>query len=197
MPGMYEVRANYQERTIVMYQAYNAKIADIALKSQRFETPFSFHRMTWLKPSFLWLMHRSQWGQKSNQQRILAVHITRVGWERALALGILTHPEPSVFPVASEWAAAFQNAPVHIQWDTERSIRGAGLNHFSIQVGISRHLIREYVDQWIVKIEDLTATVAKIRGFLKSGNVKDVKRLLPPERVYPIATEIGKRILID
>ncbi|MGW1086997.1 DUF4291 family protein [Streptomyces sp. NPDC002596] len=25
--------------------------------------------MTWIKPSFLWLMHRSNWAQKSGQER--------------------------------------------------------------------------------------------------------------------------------
>ena len=84
----------------------------------------------------------------------------------------------------------------HIQWDTERSLRGAGLNHFSIQVGISRHLIREYVDKWTVKIEDMTPTVTKIRELIKSGKEKNAKQLLRSERVYPVDPQIGKRIMI-
>jgi hypothetical protein len=197
MPAVYEIRANYDRDTIVIYQAYAANIADVALKLQRFASPFSFHRMTWIKPSFLWLMHRSNWGQKANQQRTLAVHISRAGWEKALSLGTLTHPEPSVFPNASAWETEFANSPAHIQWDTERSLRGAGLNHFSIQVGIGRQMIQEYVDQWIVKIEDLTSTVSKIRDLLKSGDEKNAKRHLPSERVYPIEPRIGNRILIQ
>ena len=197
MPAVYEIRADYNRDTIVIYQAYSANIADVALKLQRFASPFSFHRMTWIKPSFLWLMHRSNWGQKANQQRTLAVHISRAGWEKALSLGTLTHPEPSVFPNASAWGTEFANSPVHIQWDTERSLRGAGLNYFSIQVGIGRQMIQEYVDQWIVKIEDLTSTVSKIRDLLKSGDEKNAKRHLPSERVYPIEPRIGNRILIQ
>lgn len=197
MPAVYEIRANYDRDTIVIYQAYSDSIADVALQLQRFASPFSFHRMTWIKPSFLWLMHRSNWGQKANQQRTLAVHISRSGWEKALSLGTLTHPEPSVFPNSSVWEAEFANSPVHIQWDTERSLRGAGLNHFSIQVGIGRQMIQEYVDQWIVKIEDLTSTVSKIRDLLKSGDEKNAKRHLPPERVYPIEPRIGNRIQIQ
>ena len=103
----------------------------------------------------------------------------------------------SVFRNASDWENLFASAPVHIQWDPERTIRGAAQNHFSIQVGISRQLIREYVDQWIVSIEDLTPTVTKIRESMRSGNEKNARRLLPSERVYPIAAEIGRRILID
>lgn len=196
MPAEYEIRANYDKDSVVIYQAYASNIAEPALKQQRFVSPFSFHRMTWIKPSFLWLMYRSNWGQKKGQRNILAVHITRTGWDKALSLGILTHPEPSVYPNPSEWETQFRDAHVHIQWDTERSLRGAGLNHFSIQVGISRQLIREYVNEWIVKIEDVTPTVTKIRELIKSGKEINAKRLLPRERVYPVDPQIGNRILI-
>lgn len=195
MTAKYEIRANYDKDNIVIYQAYAPNIAEPALEEQRFVSPFSFHRMTWIKPSFLWLMHRSNWGQKNGQQKTLAVHITRTGWEKALSLGILTHPEPLVFPNPIEWETQFKNAHVHLQWDTERSLRGTGLNHYSIQVGISRHLIHEYVDEWIVKIEDLTPTVSKIRELIKSGRQKNAKRLLPSERVYPVNPQVGKRIM--
>jgi hypothetical protein len=79
MPAEREIRADFDRDTIVVYQAYNAAIADAALKAGRFVPPFSFGRMTWIKPSFLWLMHRSNWGRKSGQERILAVRITRTG----------------------------------------------------------------------------------------------------------------------
>ena len=196
MPAEYEIRASYDKDAVVIYQAYAPNIAEPALKNQQFVSPFLFHRMTWIKPSFLWLMYRSNWCQKNGQQMALAVHISRSGWDKALSLGVLTHPEPSIHPNPTIWEQQFHDAHVHIQWDTERSLRGAGLNHFSIQVGISRHLIGEYVNEWIVKIEDLTPTVAKIRQLMKSGKTKNVKRLLPSERVYPVDSQIGKRILI-
>src|SRR5262245_58871683 len=90
MPAYHEIRADYDRETIVVYQAYNDAIADAALEAGRFVAPFSMNRMTWIKPSFLWLMERSGWGSKSNQERTLAVRITRAGWDRALSLGVLT-----------------------------------------------------------------------------------------------------------
>ena len=197
MAKEYEIRADYDKDTIVIYQAYSSAIAASALREQRFVSPFSFHRMTWIKPSFLWLMHRSNWGHKSGQEKTLAVRIKRTGWDKALSLGVLTHPEQSVFPNPVEWDRKFKDAQVHIQWDTERSLRGAGLNQYSIQVGISRHLIREFVDQWIVSIHDLSPTVAKIHQLLKTGNEKNAKRLLPPERVYSVDPQVGKQILLS
>ncbi len=194
MTKKYEIRANYDRDTIVIYQAYSRAIALPALEQQKFVSPFSFNRMIWIKPSFFWLMHRSNWGRKSNQQKILAVRITRSGWEKALSLGILTYPEPSIYPNPREWEKQFKNASVHIQWDTERSLRGAALNCYSIQVGISRHLIQEFVNDWIVSIEDLSPTVTKIHQLIKSGREKNAKRLLLPERIYPLPPQIAQRI---
>lgn len=54
MPPQRQVRADYDARTIVVYQAYSPAIAGLAVQAQRFVPPFSFRRMTWIKPSFLW-----------------------------------------------------------------------------------------------------------------------------------------------
>lgn len=196
MAKEYEIRANYDKDTIVVYQAYRNDIAEPALKQQQFVSPFSLKRMTWIKPSFLWMMHRSQWGQKKGQENILAIRISRYGWEKALSLGVLTHPFAQVYSDPNYWEQQFKEAKVHVQWDPERSLRGKSQNHYSIQVGISRHLIEEYVKDWVVQIEDFSPQVAKMRQLLKSGNEKKAKALLPQERIYPLSPESGKRLLI-
>lgn len=190
------IRADYDRDTITVYQAYSDAIADAALAPGRFVPPFSFHRMTWIKPSFLWLMHRSNWGQKSGQERVLAVRVRRAGWEKALSFGVLTTFVPGAFANPDEWAERFAAAQVHVQWDPERTLRGAALSDGSIQVGLSRHIIREYTDEWVVRIEDYTPRVRKIYGLLQSGRADQAKRHLPPERAYPVNAEVGRRLLI-
>ena len=189
-----QIRADFDGETIVVYQAYPAQIALPAVAAKRFVAPFSLQRMTWIKPSFLWLMERSNWGQKSGQEHVLAVRITRAGWEEALSLGVMTHPEPELYPDSDVWRIRFDEAPVHIQWDPERSLRGANLEQRSIQVGISRHLIGRYVDEWITDITDLTPRVRKMRDLLRRGQAEQAKRLLPVERVYPLNDETARRI---
>lgn len=190
----YEIRADYDKDTIVVYQAYLPPIADAALRAGTFVAPFSFGRMTWIKPSFLWLMARSHWGQKSGQERILAVRLTRAGWEEALGQAVLTHPEPSVYRDADDWRRQFESAIVHVQWDSERSLRGETLNHKSIQVGLSRHVIRTFVEEWITGIEDLTPLVCKLHQLMRDGQVGKAKALLPKEKIYPLDAAIGKRL---
>src|SRR5690349_5716597 len=76
-----EVRADHDDSTIVVYQAYRPEIAEGALAAQRFVPPFSLGRMTWIKPSFLWMMERCGWATKPGQEYVLAVRITRAGFD--------------------------------------------------------------------------------------------------------------------
>ena len=64
------------------------------------------------------------------------------------------------------------------------------------QVGLNSQIIEEYVNQWIVKIEDLTPTVRKLHNFIKTGNMKNFNRLLPKEKIYTVPNTINKRLLI-
>lgn len=50
MADYFEIRADYNQHTITVYQAYNDAIADVAVRDGRFGAPFSFNRMTWIKP---------------------------------------------------------------------------------------------------------------------------------------------------
>lgn len=192
MAEEYEIRGCFDKESIVVWQAYPDRIADPALKAQKFVSPFSFHRMTWIKPSFAWMMHRSQWGQKSQQSRILAVHIRRGAWEDALAQGVLTHPHPGVYESAEQWRERFEVAKVHIQWDTERDLRGRARPCFSIQVGISRHLIRDFSEDWIVKIEDFSPRVKRMRELMKRGKRSALGKICYPEKPYPLRSKLTK-----
>jgi hypothetical protein len=196
MPPRYQVRADFDADTIVVYQAYAPAVALPALAAGRFVPPFSFGRMTWIKPSFLWLMHRSNWGQKSGQEHTLAVRLTRRGWDEALALGVLTSFVPGVFRDHADWQERFDRAVVHVQWDPERSLRGAALPCDCIQVGLSRHIIRRYVEEWVLEIRDLTPLVKKAYHQLRQGQAERARRLLPPERIYPVDPEVARRLLI-
>ncbi len=197
MTAYRQVRANYDRASIVVYQAYNDAIADSAIDAQKFVAPFSFNRMTWIKSSFLWLMERSGWATKANQTRILAIRISRSGWERALSQGVLTSFEPSVHRSVDAWRLQFEASPVHVQWDPERSIHGRKLEHRAIQVGISRQLIEEYVSSWIQSIEDMTQFANKVRRMRMAGKHSEARRLLPIEREYSVQSETRRQLGIS
>ena len=189
-----EIRAVYDDATITVYQAYREEIARPALAHGRFVPPFSLNRMTWIKPSFLWMMERSNWGRKPGQEYVLAVRISRAGWDEALANAVLTSPERGVYADAGDWRRQFEQAPVIVQWDPERSLRGAALQIDSIQVGLSRQIIERYVKEWTVEIRDCTPLVRKLRDLIAKGRADQAQKLLPRERVYPIEAEVARRL---
>ena len=76
-----KIYAKYNDKTIRVYQAYNDKIADEAIKIGTFGEHFSLTRMTWIKPSFLWMMYRCGWAEKENQERVLAIDIKREAFD--------------------------------------------------------------------------------------------------------------------
>ncbi len=194
MPAHREIRADFDRETIVMYQAYGDEIADAALAAGAFVPPFSLRRMTWIKPSFLWLMERSAWASRRGQTRILAVRMTRAGLREALAAAVLTEFEPSIHGSREGWREAFDRADVHVQWDPERSLRGVKLPHRSIQIGLGRAVIESYTRAWVVKLEDVTARARKIRRLRDAGQHARARRLLPPERVYSLDDALARRL---
>lgn len=189
-----EIRADYDERTIVVYQAYRPEIAEAAARHNRFVAPFSLNRMTWIKPSFLWMMERSNWARKPGQERVLAVRITRAGWEEALSRAVLTSFEPKAYRDHGDWRRQMEAALVHVQWDPERDIHGKSLEYRSIQVGLSRHIVERYVDEWAAEIRDATPLVRTLYELIQSGHTEKATEQLPRERVYPVPEGIMRRL---
>jgi hypothetical protein len=194
MAAEYEIRATFDDSTIVVYQAYRSEIAVPAVAQQRFVPPFSLGRMTWIKPSFLWMMERSNWAHKPGQEHVLAIHITRAGWEEALSRAVLSAPLPGLYHDHDDWRRQLDQATVVVQWDPERTLRGKRLPSKSIQVGLSRHVIQRYVEEWTVEIRDVTPLVHRLYQLIQTGAVNRAAAQLPRERMYPLSSDIARRI---
>jgi hypothetical protein len=125
---------------------------------------------------------------------ILAIRITRQGWEEALSHAVLTSFDSHIYRNHDDWRTQFDHALVHVQWDPERTIRGKSLPARSIQVGISRHIVEKYVNDWTIEIRDITPLVRKIYGLLQEGQETKAKSFLPQEHVYALDEAIARRI---
>ena len=181
-----QVRAVFNDRTVTVYQAYSPAIAEPALTTGRFVPPFKLDRMTWIKPSFLWMMYRCGWATKPGQERVLAISISRDGVEWALAHSTLSHHDPGVYADHAEWAERTKAMPVRIQWDPERSLQLQPLRHRSIQVGLTGDAARHYVQDWTAGITDVTGLAGEIHGLVTDGRLTEARQRLPAERPYPL-----------
>jgi len=65
--------------------AYRPTTGHFAAKHKSFGKDFSYSRMSWVKPNFLWMMYRSGWGIKDNQEVTLALRISRAFFDSLLA----------------------------------------------------------------------------------------------------------------
>jgi len=191
---MRQVRAAFTDETITVYQAYPPEIAGPALQSGRFVPPFKRERMTWVKPSFLWMMYRCGWATKPGQEHVLAVEVTRDGFEWALGHACLSHFDPAQYPDRHHWSGQLRDSPVRVQWDPERSVHLQPLPYRSLQLGLSGPAVDLYVDRWLVMITDVTALASEVRTAAANGADDAVARLLPAERPYPLPPELAARI---
>jgi hypothetical protein len=179
-----EIRAVFDDTNITVYQAYNKYIAAAAVKAQTFVSPFKVDRMTWIKPSFLWMMYRSGWATKENQEHVLAIRIKREGFEWMLANACLSHYVPGVHASEEAWKLSLQNSPVRIQWDPEKDIHLNKLDYRSIQIGLSGIAVERYVGEWIVDIADITPTCHAIHQLIQNKEPEAAKAMLPVEKIY-------------
>lgn len=186
-----QVRARYSTDTITVYQAYPPQIALPAVAAGRFMAPFKRERMTWIKPSFLWMMYRCGWATKPGQERVLSIDITRDGFEWALARACLSHYDRDVHRDKATWSRQLKTSPVRVQWDPERSLELRALPYRSLQVGLSGEAVHRYVDDWVVAITDITPRVHLVRDLLRSGDDQAAAAQLPVEHAYPLPAQIA------
>ncbi len=180
----HEIRALHTASTITVYQAYPPSIGLPAACDGHFPAAWKRDRMTWIKPSFLWMMYRCGWATKEGQETVLAVEITREGFDRSLRNAELSHYVRGVHPDAAAWKRALRQAPARIQWDPERDLDLNPLPYRSLQLGLSGDTARRYADEWTVSIRDVTARAREIHGLVRAGERAAAAALLPPERPY-------------
>lgn len=185
------IRASYDRDFLTVYQAYKEEIARPALENQSFaSSPFKKGRMTWIKPSFLWMMYRSGWATKMDQEYVLAIKIKREGFEWALQNSCLSSFDGVIHSSYEHWKEKKTNSPVIIQWDPEKDISLQSLPFRSIQIGLSGVSVEKYISDWCFQIDDITNHCKTIRQLVLDDKIDQARELLPVEKLYPLPDNI-------
>jgi hypothetical protein len=178
------ILAQYDEESIVVYQAYTPGIGRYAAQHQRFGAGWSRTRMSWIKPNFLWMMYRCGWAVKERQECVLALKIRRSGFDEILRSAVPSSFGASGFAEESEWTRAVAESDVRLQWDPDHAPNGAPQERRAIQLGLRRDALARFADEWIVGIEDVTPLVTAQHAFVREGRLTEL--MTPSERVYPL-----------
>lgn len=177
------ILAQYDDAGIVVYQAYRPAIADFAVKHQRFGGEFSYNRMSWIKPNFLWMMFRAGWATKEGQERILAVRLQRAFFDEVLRDAVPSSFDPARHASHDDWKTAVEHSDVRLQWDPDHDPLGRPLERRAVQLGLRGRALRRYGEEALLGIDDITPFVIAQRAHLRDGFAGLV---MPRERVYPM-----------
>ena len=187
------ILAQFDDESIVVYQAYRPAIGNFAASHGYFGGEFSLNRMSWIKPNFLWMMYRSGWGTKIGQEVILAIWIKRSAFEHILAAAIHSNFVAGVYSSQKEWKQAVATSLVRLQWDPDRDPSGAKLERRAIQLGLRGEILSHYARDWIVNIEDISEFVRQQHQYVKSQDWSQL--ITPAESVYAVENlDVSQRL---
>lgn len=189
-----QIYASYDQTGIYVYQAFKPSTVKAALAKGTFGEGFRLNRMTWIKPSFGWMLYRSGYATKPGQEAILKIKLSHEGWLAILEQGIETSFNLHIYPDKQAWKQALENADVRFQWDPDRFLDGRKRKCRALQVGIKGQVIQRYVDEWIIGLQEVTDLAHAIKAALDND---EPLPHVPEETRYEVGEHLAKRLGIE
>lgn len=184
------VLARFDDDGVDVYQAFEPAIADEALGLQRFGDRFALDRMSWIKPSFGWMLYRSGHATKHRQERVLRVTIRHEPFLDMLAVAVPSSWDRDLYATEAAWTAALRG-DARYQWDPDRDLTSRPLERRALQLGLAGALLRRYAHEAIVRIADVTPLAHAIRdAVVTSATWPSV----PVERTYPLPPAVARQL---
>jgi hypothetical protein len=194
----HQIRAQYDTETITVYQAYKTSIASAAVAAQKLNASPDFlpGRMTWVKPSWSWMMYRAGYSYKDDRQsRILALKMKHEHFIQLLEKGVLSKHAAT----KREGGKREKSSDVRIQWDPERTPKLGVLPYRSIQIGIPGALSERWANEWIAEIEDVTDKARELKKVIDENPDITTEELIelglvPEERPFEVPRSVQTRL---
>jgi Domain of unknown function (DUF4291) len=190
------ILAHYDADTIVVYQAYRPSIGEYAIKHCAFGGGFSYARMSWVKPNFLWMMYRSGWGTKEGQETTLGLRLRRQFFDSILVQAVASSLNQSDQVSQEAWRASIGSSNVRLQWDPDHDPHGNAVARRAIQLGLRGQVLEDFGKRELLEVIDMTEFVSGQRELLSRVGIGELRT--PVERVYvPDDVAIARRLKLD
>ena len=187
------ILASYDEETIIVYQAYRPEIGQFAASNGYFGGSFSYNRMSWIKPNFLWMMYRSGWGAKVGQEVILAIRLRRSFFEEILNECVVSSYDSRKHPSHDDWSRDLKRSSVRLQWDPDHDPTGAKVERRAIQLGLRGQFLTRFGKEEALEILDISSFVVEQRAFVTPSGLD--RLVTPSEHVYlPEGSDVREKI---
>jgi hypothetical protein len=181
--------AEYDDVGLFVYQAFRPAIVEEALRLGTFGKGFNLDRITWIKPSFGWMLHRSDYATAHRQERILKIKLPHDVFLAILRQGVSTSYEPTIHQTEAEWRSALSKTDVMYQWDPDRDWKHRKLSRRAIQIGLQGEIVKQYVG-WIIGVQDATPLAHQCQRDAEKGSKSPAQ--YPDERVYYVPEDIQR-----
>jgi hypothetical protein len=190
------ILAHFDTDSVVVYQAYRPEIGVFAAHHGHFGGEFSYSRMSWIKPNFLWMMYRSAWGTKPGQEVTLAVRMRRPFFESLLARAVESRHAEAVYATRAAWQEALARSNVRLQWDPDHDPTGAPQKRRALQLGLRGDALSAFGRKEILEIIDISEFVRAQRPNATRDHLSQL--VTPVERIYLPADEaVAARLGLD
>lgn len=190
------ILAQFDAESVVVYQAFKPEIGQYAAEHGRFGGSFSLTRMSWVKPNFMWMMYRCGWGQKPDQETVLAVRLRRDFLEGLLRDAVPSSWDSARYATRQAWQDDVARSDVRLQWDPDHDPSGRALERRAIQLGLRGDTLRTYAQEAIVAIDDITELVASQRDAARAGDWAALH--VPVEEPFPVRDPaVARRLGLD
>ena len=124
---------------------------------------FSYSRMSWIKPNFLWMMYRSGWGMKEGQEVTLGLRLRRPFFDGILARAVASSFDQSGSTTHEAWKADIESSEVRLQWDPDHDPHGNAVARRAIQLGLRGSVLEAFGKSELLEVIDMSAFVAEQR----------------------------------
>jgi hypothetical protein len=130
--------------------------------------------MSWIKPNFLWMMYRSGWASKPDQEHILAIEIPLEKFKIIVAQAVYSSYQADIYLSEENWQAALQTSEVRLQWDPDHDPYGTKLERKAIQLGMKGAILRQFATEWIVSITDISSFVREQGALVQEKQLNEL-----------------------
>lgn len=175
------ILAQYDDNSVIVYQAYRPAIGLFAVENQYFGGEFRLNRMSWIKPNFMWMMYRSNWARTPGQEIVCAVRLKRDFFDEVLHQAVSSSFDKAHHSDHGEWKRAVKRSNVRRQWDPDHGPSGNKLGRRAIQLGLRGEMLERYSKEAIIEIINMTPFIQQQHDNI----VKPYDSLVTPlESVY-------------
>ncbi|XZF14335.1 DUF4291 family protein [Chitinophagaceae bacterium MMS25-I14] len=180
-----KIYADFDDGGVYVYQAFKPEIVQVAVENGKFGKGFGLDRLSWIKPSYGWVLRRSEYATKYRMEGIARIKIAHHHWLEILEQSVETQWNPDTYNSEDEWQRLLNRTDVIHQWDPERDLQGRRLDRQAIQIGLRGEALKKYVTDYVMGVEDVSALSKEIGLLAKARKPIDVQ--VPEEREYPLS----------